>query len=96
MALNKRKHFRDSVDHFCTLSKPSGKWSMICKVTNLSEVGIGIDIEGDVEALPVLNSEVIIQLEDNELGNIGKRAVVIWTILRPPPETGAKMGLEFI
>ena len=96
MALNRRKHIRDNADNFCTLSKPSGRWSIICRVTNLSEVGVGIDIEEDVEALPILNSEVIIQFEDNELGNIGKRAVVIWTVLRPPPETGAKMGLEFI
>lgn len=96
MVLNRRKYIRDNTDNFCTLSKPSGRWSIICKVTNLSEVGVGIDIEEDVEALPELNSEVIIQLEDNELGNIGKKAVVIWSILRPLPEIGAKMGLEFI
>ena len=65
MALNRRKHIRENADHFCTLSKPSGRWSIICKVTDLSEVGVGVDIEEDVEALPELNSEVIVQLEDN-------------------------------
>lgn len=96
MGLNRRKHIREKADHYCTLSKPSGRWSIFCKVINLSEIGIGVDIEEDVETLPELDSEVIVQIDDNELGNIGKRAVVIWSILKPPPDTGARLGLEFI
>ena len=96
MFINRRKYERNAVERYCTLSLASGRGSFMCRVTNISESGMGVDMEENIKDLPELNSEVVVQMDDEEFGSSTKKAVVIWLIEKGSHKPGATAGLEFI
>ena len=96
MFFNRRRHQRKVVEKYCDVSSSSGRFSFICKVTNISESGMGIDIEEKIESLLQVNSEVVVHLDDDTFGSSIKNAVVVWLMEKPDHKPGATAGLEFI
>ena len=92
MIFNRRRHSRKKIEKFCTVSSPSGDWTCIGKMLNVSELGIQIELD----ERPEVKSELMVHVDEgNECESI-KKAIVIWMIKKPSPEVGSTVGLEFI
>jgi len=89
---SKRKQKRETVSRECRLVCPLGKWSTTGTVINISEGGVGLE----VQQLPTTKDEVILFITDENGKEISKKAIVAWFIHKIPPDPGATVGLNFI
>jgi hypothetical protein len=87
----KRKHKRDMITGTCRVESPQGMWSCEGRVINISEGGMGIDIE----RVPGFNEEILVYMRDAGGRELSKRGVVAWFINKTPPEEGAMLGVKF-
>lgn len=92
MFQKRRKHKRESVIKACRVESSSGKWSCDGRVLNVSEGGIGLDIE----MVTYPKDQVVVYMTGDDGKELIRTGLVAWFISKTPPEEGATIGLKFL
>lgn len=89
---SRRKQQRETVSTECKVVCPVGKWSTNGTILNISEGGVGLELE----QLPTTKDEVILFMTDEKGKEITRKANIAWFIYKTPPDSGATVGLNFM
>jgi len=91
MIFNRRKATRETISRECRVDCPKGNWSCSGKVLNMSQGGVGLDID----EIPDTKDEIVLYMTDEKGREMKKKAVIVWFIRKTPPEIGAMVGVKF-
>jgi hypothetical protein len=91
MFFNRRKHERALVkDYTVTCDSRSGSYAG--QVMDISEGGMRVEME----RVPAMHEKIILHMTDDNGLESTRKAVVVWFIVKTPPDVGAIVGIQFI
>jgi len=92
MFFKNRKHPREAVSRECRVEGLSGTWAGKGKVLNISENGMGLELDEELQSKEKLR----LYMTDESGEEMEKKAVIVWYINKIPPDKGTTLGLKFV